>query len=119
MPTFFKQPAFRSEDLRRAVAYLPCVFCGVVGHTQAAHIGGLGEGKGGALKVPDSRVAALCSDRLGVVGCHTKFDQRTLLVEGSGDLAYHALGYKLIALTYILLVEHGLLKVLKVGPKSQ
>ena len=45
-----KQPIFRSERLRKAVAAAPCACCGIWGYSQAAHIGGLAEGKGGKLK---------------------------------------------------------------------
>jgi hypothetical protein len=101
-----KVPIWRSGQHRRNVATLPCVVCGIEGHTQAAHIGGLEHGKGRALKVPDSRVAALCSDRPGVVGCHTKHDQHHPSMDSYSDAF-------LIAFTFILLLERGLLEVKK------
>ena len=107
-----KVPIFRNETLLRQVATLPCVCCGIWGYTQAAHIGGLAEGKGGALKVSDSRIAALCTvhpDPRGLgfplaLGCHEQFDQ------GKIDPSR---GVEFIALTYIALIEGGKLKVVK------
>lgn len=57
---------FRSEKLRRAVASLACVCCGLEGQTQAAH---RNEGKGMGIKVSDALCAALC------VNCHRELDQ--------------------------------------------
>lgn len=51
-----KDACFESEAWRRAVASLPCVFCGSP-DTQAAH---RNEGKGKSLKTDDSLTAALC-----------------------------------------------------------
>jgi hypothetical protein len=108
-----KQDVFRSERLRQAVAAVPCVCCGLWNYTQAAHIGGLAEGKGGALKVPDSHIASLCTLHPGfgpggshqlVSGCHELFDLHQI------DAAR---GWEFIAKTYIWLVENGRLKVVK------
>src|SRR3974390_1672224 len=66
---------FRSETYRRYIASLPCAHCGLEGYSQAAHVGGLAEGKGGGLKVSDARCIPLCGDRPEVAGCHTKFDR--------------------------------------------
>ena len=65
----------RSEAYRRAVAGLPCVICGIDGHSQAAHIN---TGKGMALKECDSQLFPACCDRPGVRGCHSKIDQGAL-----------------------------------------
>lgn len=97
--TYFKIPAFRSVDLRMAVAKLPCVRCGIEGHTQAAHIGGLAQGKGARIKVPDTHIAALCGPRIGVPGCHS------LIGDGKEE------GWQWVALTYIELTRAGLMKV--------
>ncbi|HUD65620.1 MAG TPA: hypothetical protein VMQ17_13615 [Candidatus Sulfotelmatobacter sp.] len=105
-----KQPIFRSEPLRRAVASLHCVCCGIHGWTQCAHIGGLKEGKGRSLKVSDSRVAALCGPHpspMGpaypyVPGCHADLDQ------GRIDSAR---GPEFVAETYVLLMEQRKLRV--------
>ncbi len=61
-----KQPIFRSEKWRRAVASMPCVICGIEGQTQAAH---RNQGKGMGAKVSDAWCAALCVD------CHAAIDQ--------------------------------------------
>ena len=108
--SYFKTPAWRSEDLRRAVSTLPCVICGIEGYTQCAHIGGLEDGKGRGLKVADSHIGALCTIHPGaggnlVVGCHEKLDQHKL---GPGLEAL------IVSKTYILLMERGLLKVVVV-----
>jgi len=101
-----KQPIFRSERLRKAVAAAPCACCGLWGYSQAAHIGGLAEGKGGRLKVPDSHIAALCMIHPNakgelVLGCHDEFDQHRIPPER---------GWEFIAKTYIWLIEDGRLK---------
>ena len=106
MVNLLKKPIYRDDALRRAIAKLPCVCCGRWGHTQAAHIGGVQEGKGMRIKVSDSLEAALCTiHREGgalVDGCHEKFDKYQI----DNDR-----GYEFIALTYVALVEAGLLKV--------
>lgn len=60
-----KDGRFESEAWRRAVAALPCVFCGRHG-TQAAH---RNEGKGMGMKADDSLTAALCAEH------HAAIDQ--------------------------------------------
>jgi len=108
---------FRNEELRRVVALVPCAACGAIGRTQCAHIGGLKQGKGAKLKVPDSHVASLCTVTLGFLGCHEKFDQYLwLTVDGvsydtSDPMVRERLCWMLIAKTYIMVVEAGLLKV--------
>lgn len=49
--------------------------CKIQGYSQAAHIGGLKEGKGTGKKVDDSLCFPLCCDRPDVQGCHSKHDQ--------------------------------------------
>lgn len=73
-----KDGTFRSEKYRAAVAARPCAYCGTEGRSQAAHIGGVAQGKGGARKVSDARLLPLCADQMGAVGCHTKFDHHRL-----------------------------------------
>lgn len=68
----------RSEAYRRAVANLPCVFCGLEGYSQAAHANGLEYGKGMGIKATDTAIFPLCADRPEVVGCHTLFDSGAL-----------------------------------------
>ena len=67
-----KSALVRSEAYRRAVASLPCKVCGIEGHSQAAHPN---TGKGAGMKTDDRLCFPLCADRLGVQGCHSKFDQ--------------------------------------------
>lgn len=103
---FPKTLTFRSEALRRAVTQLPCMNCGITGHTQAAH---MNLGKGGAIKASDAAIAALCADRPGVRGCHSRLDQ-------GGDLPKaerRAFEIEMVAKTYIALIERGLLTVSK------
>lgn len=60
---------YRSEKLRRAVAELPCMICGKVGHTQASHSNQQRDGKGMGIKAHDYRIAAICAP------CHAEIDQ--------------------------------------------
>jgi hypothetical protein len=106
-----KIPVYRNDRLRLAVSTLPCVRCWIEGYTQAAHLGGLMQGKGRGLKVSDAHLAALCGPRVGVIGCHQTVDQY-LSEYGGLDPDQRALAEAvLIAKTYILLVERGLLRV--------
>jgi hypothetical protein len=67
MPSFPKTASTRSEAYRRAVAALPCLRCGIEGHTQAAH----GDaGKGLSLKSSDLTCYPLCGPHDGEPGCH-------------------------------------------------
>lgn len=67
-----KDAPVRSEAYRRAVASLPCIVCGIEGHSQAAHPN---TGKGAGIKTSDANCFPLCADRPGVPGCHSQFDQ--------------------------------------------
>lgn len=60
---------WRSEKLRRAVATLPCMVCGVEGKTQASHSNSQRDGKGMGIKAHDYRIAAICDT------CHAEIDQ--------------------------------------------
>lgn len=73
-----KEAPVRSETYRRLVASLPCIFCGVEGFTQHAHGN---TGKGAALKTDDRFAFPLCTERPGVQGCHSKFDQGALFTK--------------------------------------
>lgn len=82
-----KADLVRSEPYRRLVAKLPCIHCGIVGHSQAAHAD---EGKGGHIKSSDLTCYPACGPRTGVIGCHTligstgaytRDERRTLEVE--------------------------------------
>lgn len=63
-----KEGRYISEAWRKAVAELPCVFCGKA--SQAAH---RNEGKGMGIKTDDSLTAALCPT------CHAEIDQGSKL----------------------------------------
>lgn len=65
---YLKQPPYRSEAWRRAVASLPCACCFREGMTQAAHPNHRG-GKGMGFKADDCLCVPLCVD------CHREFDQ--------------------------------------------
>ena len=75
-----KSAPVRSEALRRAVASLPCINCGVPGHSQCAHSN---SGKGAGIKASDLDSFPLCTVHPGadgrlVQGCHERFDQGAL-----------------------------------------
>jgi hypothetical protein len=95
-----KPQTFRSEKLRRAVATLPCQACGLEGSTQAAHSN---QGKGGAIKASDARIAALC------VRCHTELDQGKTMCKADR----RAFEDEMILRTYVALMEAGLIGVIK------
>lgn len=97
---FPKPFTFRSDRLRRAVAELPCVSCGRVGETQAAHGN---QGKGLAIKSSDARLAALC------FRCHANLDQGGKMTKAER----RAFEDEMIAKTYVMLVEAGKLEVVK------
>ena len=73
-----KAAPVRSEALRRAVASLPCVICGIPGYSQAAHGS---EGKGMGIKACDLTLFPACCDRPGVRGCHSQLDQGALFTK--------------------------------------
>jgi len=73
----------RSEAYRRAVASLPCINCGVPGHSQCAHSN---SGKGAGIKASDLDSFPLCTVHPGadgrlVQGCHENFDQGALFTK--------------------------------------
>ena len=70
-----KAVIIRSESYRRLVAALPCILCGIEGHSQAAHPN---TGKAKGAKADDLLCFPLCADRPGVKGCHAQFDQHQL-----------------------------------------
>ena len=69
-----KAAPVRSEAYRRAVASLPCIACGIQGHSQAAHLPP--EAKG--MKQSDLLTFPLCCVRVGVPGCHQDYDNYRL-----------------------------------------
>lgn len=70
-----KAAPLRSEAYRRLVAMLPCMQCGIQGYSQAAHPN---TGKAKGAKASDLECFPLCADRVGIVGCHFRFDQHQL-----------------------------------------
>ena len=78
-----KAAPVRSEAYRRAVASLPCINCGVPGHSQCAHSN---SGKGAGIKASDLDSFPLCTVHPGadgrlVQGCHENFDQGALFAK--------------------------------------
>lgn len=90
---------FRSQKLLALVRQVPCVSCGLFG-TQAAHSNQGRHGKGKSIKASDAAIMALCPD------CHRELDQGGVFTKAEAE----ALTNKYIALTYIHLIETGLLK---------
>ena len=75
-----KAAPVRNEAYRRAVASLPCINCGVPGHSQCAHSN---SGKGAGIKASDLDSFPLCTVHPGadgrlLQGCHKNFDQGDL-----------------------------------------
>lgn len=64
-----------SETHRRNVASLPCIKCGIEGHSQCAHANSHKFGKGRGIKSSDLATFPLCCTRPGIVGCHVEHDQ--------------------------------------------
>ena len=80
-----KAAPVRSEALRRAVASLPCINCGVPGYSQCAHSN---SGKGAGIKASDLDSFPLCTvhasaDGRLVQGCHENFDQGALFTKAA------------------------------------
>lgn len=73
-----KEEVIRSAKYRRIVASYPCIQCGAVGRSQAAHAGSWA-GKAGARKATDLALFALCADEPGRRGCHSLWDQGGLV----------------------------------------
>ena len=78
-----KNTPVRSQQYRRAVASLPCINCGVPGHSQCAHSN---SGKGAGIKASDLDSFPLCTVHPGadgrlVQGCHENFDQGALFTK--------------------------------------
>jgi hypothetical protein len=88
------------EPYRRLVAALPCIHCGAVGRSQAAHGPALGRGK----KADDRTCVPLCADQPGAIGCHTKADQYQLFNRWERARQFAEWG----AMTRALIVSRGL-----------
>jgi hypothetical protein len=69
-----KDAPARSEAYLRLVALRPCINCGRVGLSQAAHLPPIGKG----IKQDDRLTMPLCADQPGALGCHSKFDRYIL-----------------------------------------
>lgn len=70
-----KRRVFRSKSYLAAVRTLPCVCCGAVGRTQAAHSNQPRFGKGARIKASDASAMSFCGPLVGVPGCHATHDQ--------------------------------------------
>lgn len=77
-----KENAVECEAYRRLVAARPCIFCGVVGFSQAAHPN---TRKAKGLKADDRLCFPLCCARLLIVGCHYQFDQHQLFTREAAE----------------------------------
>lgn len=77
-----KECVVESESYRRLVAQLPCLWCGIYGYSQHAH---LNLGKGLNLKTDDRTGFPLCCSRPGIEGCHVAYDQYRLLEVGGRE----------------------------------
>lgn len=94
---------FRSEKLRRKIAQMSCMNCGLEGSTQAAHANLRDFGKGMGLKASDGALMALC------IGCHAELDQgRSMDKEQK-----RAFQMEMIAKTLVKAIECGDLEVAK------
>lgn len=97
-----KQDIQTSEAYRRAVAALPCIWCGIADYSQHAH---LNLGKGFALKTDDRTGFPLCCTRPGIEGCHVAYDQYRL-VDG-GREAHRDYGLEWGRITRHTILESG------------
>lgn len=98
---------YRNNDLLAAVRKLPCVACGQVGRTQAAHSNQLRFGKGRGIKGSDAAIMSLCSASFGKPGCHAELDQGSKMTK----VERQNFEYEHIALTLIALIEAGYLVI--------
>ena len=97
-----KAEILECEAYRRAVAALPCIWCGICGFSQHAH---LNLGKGFALKTDDRTGFPLCCARPGIEGCHIPYDQYRLM-EG-GREQHRAYGLEWGRITRHTILESG------------
>ena len=68
---FFKEKKIKDKKHLRFIASLPCLICGIIGRTQAAHIR-TGNGAGAAHKSGDDCTLPLCCSNIGTEGCHER-----------------------------------------------
>lgn len=71
-----KAQPLRDEGYRRLVATLPCCWCAVIGHSQAAHAN---FGKGMGIKASDAETFPLCGPSGN--NCHQHLDQGGQLIK--------------------------------------
>lgn len=100
----FKVKAVKSETYRRLVAQLPCLWCGISGYSQHAH---LNYGKGLSFKTDDRTGFPLCCTRPGIDGCHVAYDQYRLL-ESGGREAHREYGLEAGRFTREQILKAGL-----------
>lgn len=100
-----KQPEYRNPKLLEAVRQLPCVHCGKIGFTQAAHSNEKRHGKGLGRKASDAAIAALCQEE------HHEIDNGKMYSRN----ARKALMALYIITTYKLLDERGFVSGLDFG----
>lgn len=105
-PIVQKSPRFENEKLRRAIASLPCISCGIEDASQCAHANSHPFGKGGALKSHDYNAFSLCHE--GANGCHASHDQNKASLNAIQRID---LEYEYIAKTHAQLWQRGLIKV--------
>jgi hypothetical protein len=102
-PVIPKDIGFKSEKLRRAVATLPCMICGLSGSTQASHSNQSRDGRGMCHKSSDACLAALCFH------CHYDIDYGTKLSRQEKielwDMAYRKTIRALIEGEYLVVDE--------------
>ena len=94
---------FRSPAYLAAVRSIPCVCCGTVGLTQAAHSNQLAFGKGRGLKASDASAMALCGPGPGRTGCHAGHDQGG----GLSKSEWKAFEHQNIVATVMALIKFG------------
>lgn len=99
-----KECAIESVPYRRLVAQLPCLWCGISGYSQYAH---LNYGKGMSMKTDDRTGFPLCCSRPGIEGCHVAYDQYRLL-EGGGREAHRKYGLEAGRFTRDQILKAGL-----------
>jgi len=97
-----KAEILECEAYRRAVAALPCIWCGISDFSQHAH---LNLGKGMGIKTDDRTGFPLCCTRPDIEGCHVAYDQYRL-VDG-GREAHRDYGLEWGRITRHTILESG------------
>jgi hypothetical protein len=97
---------YENEKLRRAIASLPCIVCGVEGASQHAHANSDCFGKGMGKKSNDYAAFPLC--HVGANGCHVAHDENHAELSTSKKID---LEYRYIVQTFGELLRRGLIKL--------